>query len=656
MVIQAEIICSRIIQATEVNGGNVTFRNGFFTMRSDLVGCVSATGTVSILGDVIKFSATRGSKPVMAVSPVPEYDHERLYLNQPGSDDELSGCRQIILEKRYVFSVSFEGNGAEGTMEDMEAYDGVEFKLPDYAYTEPEDMVFTGWKASDGTVYEAGQGVFLTDDCTFTAQWQLKYDLKVGGIAVDASNKNDILGDGKAVFNSEINTLTLEGDFSGEGLNDVGFVEAKGFNLRVEGNATITIDDTSKLTTGIYVTEGTLTLAGDFNITSTSRGIYGSGITIESGSLYAKTTGERGIPIGSFRGSLTISDNVKRIETDTVFDAMSAENYYISDLLTVELPENGKIDGGRVLDESGSEVQSFFLAQKEQTEPVFSGHQLVLSGTLGLKFGVKFPENFNSDGSYMTFTVNGKEQKVLTGNAEDGKEGKKVYTCSLNVLQMAEKIEAVFHYGDNQTISQTYTLAKYFQYFDDHKDEFNEKTLNLVHAVANYGYYAYPYLNGIYDLEGKYAKIYTHYDVDFNYDAIIEEVKDYAFAKAISDSKVTAASYKLSLDSDTALSVMVKVPEGTEVSMSASFDGKTYQARKQSDTVWVVKVMGIKASQLGDTITVTGNAGGNFTITVSALSYVRSILEGGDKYSEDARKTVAALYQYYEAAENFKNS
>ncbi len=646
--------------AIEASGGNVVFKNGKFTLDSTDEHAVLAKG-INILGDVELFDA--GSFRMNAAEPGPDYDHERLYVEEPKFDpedegDALHNAAHIIIKKRAAYQVSFSGNGAAGTMETAEAYEGTPFKLPDNGFEIPEDMEFAGWEDSDGEIYQAGTPVQIHENTTFNAQWKLKYNLKVDGKVVNALNKNDILGDGKAKFDSATNTLTLNGEFNArDDQEGYAFVEAMDMNLRLEGKASITLGKDSDLLGAVTVTRGTLTLAGDFRLIGVAAAATGYGLTVESGELYAEAFGENGIALSASEGSLTIGDDVRKVEAVSAGKTLRAEKgYYISELLTVELPVNGTIKDGAVYDESGSEVNHFILTQKEQTEPVFSGHKLVLSGTLGLKFGVKFPAGFNSKDSYVTFTVNGKEQKVLTEEAEDGKEGKKVYTCSLNVLQMAENIEAVFHYGDNQTVSETYSLEKYFSYFEDHKADYSDKTLNLVHAAANYGYYAQPYLTTLHDLKDKYAKITLNYPVTFDYGTIKSEVAKYTFAKAISDSKVSAASYKLSLDADTALSVMVKVPEGTAVDMSASFGGKTYQAEKQSDTVWVVKITGIKATQLGETITVTGNAGGNFTITVSALSYVRSILEGGDKYSEDARKTVAALYQYYEAAENFKNS
>ena len=334
-------------------------------------------------------------------------------------------------------------------------------------------------------------------------------------------------------------------------------------------------------------------------------------------------------------------------------------DYTLPETTTFDVPAGTALTGWEVdgvLNTPGAVIHvSGNITAKAQwgslTDPLFKGHQLVLGGTLGLRFGLELPADFDSTGSYMTFTVNGTEQTMTAAEAEEA-AGRRIFTCYLNTLQMAEEIKAVYHYGDGKTISHTYSLQEYFNYFDAHASSFTEKTLKLVKAVADYGYFAQPYLIELHHLEGKYAEITKHYTESFDYEAIKPEVAGYTFAKGISDSAVTNASYKLSLDSDTALSVFMQVPAGTELTASASFGGKTYAAEKQSDKVYIVKIPGIKASQLGSTITVTGEAGGNFTITVSALSYVRSVLKN-DSYGEKAKNTVFALYKYYEAVKNY---
>ena len=89
---------------------------------------------------------------------------------------------------------------------------------------------------------------------------------------------------------------------------------------------------------------------------------------------------------------------------------------------------------------------------------------------------------------------------------------------------------------------------------------------------------------------------------------------------------------------------------------TATLNGKTFTAAKQKDGSYIIKITGIKASQLGDEITISGNAGGDFTVKVSALAYVNSILNSST-YSDNqaAKNAMASLYYYYLRAIGFQN-
>ena len=475
-----------------------------------------------------------------------------------------------------------------------------------------------------------------------------------GGIRID--------GGTVVLEGGSITGCTAKKGYSG-GVDGGGVYVGKYGSLIINGGS-ITGNTSSKYGGGIYCDKTSeITMTGG-SITSNNASTNGGGIYFEYGGGKFSASGNpviRDNQTSSDVNNLRLSAGQKIILTDKLSDdaLIGVTSYYsTADNYPVVITEG--LLGNGTKDNFFSDKSRYFVEINDndeavirlpQTLPEFHGHQLVLSGSLGLKFGMEIPEDYVS-GSSVTFKVNGDSQTVDISEAEEI-DGRYYFTCRLNTLQMAEEIEAVFHYGNNQTVTQYYTLEKYFSYFDKHEADYDKKTLDLLHAVANYGYYAQPYLTSLHNLEGKYAKITKNYDVTFDYAAIKTETEKYSFAKALGNSDVKNASYKLSLDSDTALSVMVKVPAGTAVDMSASFNGQTYAGTSQSDTVWVIKIPGIKASQLGETITVTGNAGGEFTITVSALSYVRSILNG-DKYSDEAKKTVAALYQYYKAVENYK--
>ena len=96
------------------------------------------------------------------------------------------------------------------------------------------------------------------------------------------------------------------------------------------------------------------------------------------------------------------------------------------------------------------------------------------------------------------------------------------------------------------------------------------------------------------------------------------------------------------------------VPAGTELTATAKFNGNVFRAEKQADGRYRVRITGISAHQLGNTITITGSAEGAFTVKVSALAYVRSVLKNSS--DKAARDCMAALYRYYEAVIAYRNS
>ena len=287
--------------------------------------------------------------------------------------------------------------------------------------------------------------------------------------------------------------------------------------------------------------------------------------------------------------------------------------------------------------------------------PEFRSQSLVLSGQIGLNFYLDLPviEDVDYENSYMEFSI-GRGGATTYADFDrnlTNSSGKYFgFTCYVSSLQMADTITATFHYGDGLTISKEYSVAQYIDFFEEHADQFNAKTISLIHAIADYGYFAQRYLAEVnhWTLGENYAAMTRHYSDSFDYASILSAVNAKAFVKTLGTSKVSKATYKLHLDSTTTVDVLLTVPDGTSLTASATFNGKTYQAVKQSDGRYLVRIPDIAAHQLGDMITVRGNAGGTFTVQVSALSYVRSVLNNGGSTMTE-KNGLAALYSYYKA-------
>ena len=301
---------------------------------------------------------------------------------------------------------------------------------------------------------------------------------------------------------------------------------------------------------------------------------------------------------------------------------------------------------------------------KAEFTEIFKTQSLVLSGQIGINFYLDLSGLTDSErkGSYMTFEITGKgtttEKDAFDAGCRNSTGTLYGFTCYVNSIQMADRVTATFHYGSGRTVSKTYSVEEYINYFDDHASEFDEKTINLIRALADYGHYAQLYLK---DANGwtfnDYAQMTKHYTESYDAGEILEAVSGSPFLKNIDGSKITNVRYRLILSSETTLEIAFYVEEGTELSASAVFNGKSFPAEKTSENRFLIRVNGIPATLLGETITVNGTAGSEFTISLSAMSYVRAVLSS-DTYKDNvnARNAVAALYQYYAASKAYGGS
>lgn len=81
------------------------------------------------------------------------------------------------LEIGQTFTISFNGNGAEGTMVDVTDASSL-YTLPESIFTAPSGKAFSGWKANnEGDLLAAGDKYSISADTTFYAQWANSYSV-----------------------------------------------------------------------------------------------------------------------------------------------------------------------------------------------------------------------------------------------------------------------------------------------------------------------------------------------------------------------------------------------------------------------------------------------------------------------------------------------
>ncbi len=297
------------------------------------------------------------------------------------------------------------------------------------------------------------------------------------------------------------------------------------------------------------------------------------------------------------------------------------------------------------------------IGEVEEAVPSFKTKSLILSGELGVNFFMDLPEIEGVDysDSYVEFSVSGKGGKTTVDpfdpNHTNSTGEYYGFTCYVNSIQMAETITAVFHYGDGKTVSTEYSVKEYILLAEENKDKMSEAAYQLIHSIGDYGHYVQRYLSAVngWTIGTDYADMDLCFTESYDIDAIKAAVADRTMTKQFGTSKVTKATHRLHLDSSTALEVFLTVADDTELTASIKFKGNTYAAEKQADGRYSIKIPNISAHQLGDVFTISGNAGGEFTVTASVMSYINAVLSSGTADAA-AQNGLASLYTYYEKA------
>ena len=297
--------------------------------------------------------------------------------------------------------------------------------------------------------------------------------------------------------------------------------------------------------------------------------------------------------------------------------------------------------------------------------PAFRSHSLVLSGQIGVNFylDLSMLTEAEREASSMEFTVNGKT-KTDTFDADFTNPSTGEYygfTCPINSVEMADGITAVFRYtrnGEAKTVSQTYFAKDYVEYVLSHTDEYSANAVALVEAIADYGHYVQPFLAdanhwalGTDHAVMPNANTYSEADVSAARDA----VENCVILRDPGDSRIEAVTYSLNLETETAIRIYLRVQDGYKGAVTAALGETPVNCVRQKDGRYRIELGGIPAHRLGDAYELTVSAGGEFPISVSALSYVNTVLNSeSEAFDNDtAHWAVTSLYNYYAAAEAY---
>ena len=301
-------------------------------------------------------------------------------------------------------------------------------------------------------------------------------------------------------------------------------------------------------------------------------------------------------------------------------------------------------------------------APKLELSPSFEKINLVLSGKIGVNFYLDLSSltEAEKEASYVEFTVNGKTSKDTYDANFMGNSGQFYgFTCYVTSAEMADTITAVYHYGDGQTLTKNYSVLKYINKIEENADSYDEKTLDLIHSIADYGHYVQPWLaaNNNWTVGKDHIAMEMHFTDSYSYESVKKNVKPFKRILDLGGSDIQQITYSLSLNSATELNIFVqpkKEYDGEVIITIAKDDAPAlYKAVKQSDNRYRITIPNISAHKLGDTFFITAaTSNGTATCSVSALSYIYAILNS-DSYDDTAKNAVSSFYNYYAATMNY---
>ena len=212
------------------------------------------------------------------------------------------------------------------------------------------------------------------------------------------------------------------------------------------------------------------------------------------------------------------------------------------------------------------------------------------------------------------------------------------------------------------TVSQTYSVAQYIADFDKllAKDSraFDKTTVDLVHALADYGHYEQTYLAGLHrwEIGSGHAEMPAYSEfTDDTRSAACEAAASHAPTanKNTAESHVESVSLSLDLLSSTTLELYAKTDGTKDVTSMTLADGTELELTNTLDREWGAKVPNIMAHNLSDVlnVTITTTGGTTATMNVSPCMFAYSSLNPGRTL--DKQNAGAALMRYSQAADAY---
>lgn len=631
--------------------------------------------TANISFPVTELHATGEPQPLIVDPVITPRSGVDVYYSLDDTENELSEPPMAVEPGRYQVFYRLQSHderscasipyGAPVTIRILgdinEALKDTEVFIDNWVYSDtPSEPTIVNNPHSIPVVYTyAPRGAH---DSEFTSQVPIEagdYTMKAHFSHPDYVNERDILVDftisKKVPVLGEDYTITpYTGIATGEFRNLVDITTREGSFIKVWcslDKLNVTSSAPRKTDAGIY--EIWYKVSGDANYES---------INEWCGPVIAELTGKHNVLLSTAGSGTVETDKDRALPGETVTLTTKPLANYVTSAVIVKAGEES-VPVFRGLDD----VYTFNMPNADVTVSVvfaqsaIIGADLRLDGVIGLRFYVRVPETFNQtfglgsgyEEPYMSFVIHGRVVTVKLSEAEAMDSGLYLFTCPITSIEMAEPVNAVFHYGGDGLARTTYSIK---QYLDDTRN-LSSRYGELVDAIQNYGHYMQAYLARINHFiigEGGYAEMPAASELTPLLD--LSDFRRQWGPEAYDASLVDSMRYYLKLDSTTALGIRLYL-NSTPASYSATVDGQEWPVTDRGGNVYQIEIPGISAGNLGKAYHVVFTADDRivYDIYTSCLSFADSLL-ADPSAPVDTRLAYTSLYHLYAAVRNHLDS
>ena len=333
-------------------------------------------------------------------------------------------------------------------------------------------------------------------------------------------------------------------------------------------------------------------------------------------------------------GSISIYDNVVLINSTGITDFDNVVFMHGDTNVTVNKSEYFNVDN------NGS---NYTITPKG---PIFTKHALLLSGDIGVKFRVAFPENFDAEGCYVDFvSSDGRSATMLYSDAqviEDSND--RFFTFNINAIELADTITATLHYGEGYKRVNEYSAMMYID--SVLYDNASEELLKIIDALYMYGYYMQH--SGWGDDSNDHVEIaepsFLFSERDINYWK--DYISEYINTVEVNESGISDVKIYLTLNSRTVINILVSLEEGTTMVSEGYTTRQITNSENEDITYYQFTSEQIGPAALADDkIFNIETSNGTAVIKASAMGYVNMLLKIDGL--TDAQKYALASYIYY---------